>query len=742
MRSPRPADRFRPFLEPLEDRLAPASMTFFVTNNGDSAAPGSGSLRRAILDANANPNDPGVPDRIIFNVANAPVAIDPLMALPTITDAVVLDGTPKPGFEKQEILLFGSMAPAGTDGLTITSGGSTVEGLAINSYETGSCIVLTGAGATNNVVTGNFMGTNFDGSTVFGVLHGVSILAGASHNTIGPGNVLRSGATGNHVQIEGAGTTGNRVVGNSIGWGSDNGVLISGGATGNTVGGPGPVDVNIIDGNITSGVQIAGAGTTGNVVVNNLIGTADGVQADIGNGSGVLLADGASGNIIGGTAAGTRNLISGNTAAGVQIQDGGTSNNTVIGNFIGLNKFGTAALANPIGVLIEGGAGGNSVGGTAPGAGNFISGNSGAGVQIQDAATTSNTVAGNFIGLQADGVTALANGGDGVLIEGGAGSNTVGGTGPGSGNVIAYNSKGVVVVGAGSLGNRIKGNSIYANAGPGIDLGDDGATANDPGDADAGPNNLQNFPVLIAAAGTTVTGTLNSVPNTNFRIEFFATPGGLAGQGQTFLGLADVATDAAGNAGFTATVAAIPDGQVVTATTTSNATGDTSEFSAGLLAPALPPPLPPPPSPPPAPVAPMPVTDVTPSVTLTVLKVRFDRHSRQTRLWVLLTNNGPPLPGPISFVLDGLTRGILLLSSSGITGAMFPVGSPFQDLLLGPLHVVFISGAGPTPILEQAGGSPDLFASGDTRSLLLVFRNPTGRALGFGWRVLAGVGGR
>jgi hypothetical protein len=232
------------------------------------------------------------------------------------------------------------------------------------------------------------------------------------------------------------------------------------------------------------------------------------------------------------------------------------------------------------------------------------------------------------------------------------------------------------------------------------------------------------------------------VPNTTFRIEFFATPGVLAGQGQTFLGFTDVATDAAGNAGFTATVAAIPDGQVVTATATSKATGDTSEFSAGLLAPALPPP---PPAPPPVPVAPMPVTDVTPSVTLTVLKVRFDRRSRQTRLWLLLTNNGPLLPGPISFVLDGLTRGIALLSSSGITAGMFPAGSPFQDLILGPLHAVFISGGGlpgPAPVLEEAGGSPDLFAGGETRALLLVFRNRTGRALRFGWRVLAGVGGR
>jgi hypothetical protein len=158
-RRQRPAPRFRPLLEVLEDRLAPASLTFVVTNNGDSDALGSGSLRRALLDANANLNDPGVPDRIIFNVANTFVNIEPLTALPTITEAVVIDGTPKPGFENQEIDLLGDMAPAGTNGLTITSSGSTVEGLAINSFASGSCIVLTGAGASNNLVAGNFMGT-------------------------------------------------------------------------------------------------------------------------------------------------------------------------------------------------------------------------------------------------------------------------------------------------------------------------------------------------------------------------------------------------------------------------------------------------------------------------------------------------------------------------------------------------------------------------------------------------------
>src|SRR5262249_6333815 len=124
--------------------------------------------------------------------------------------------------------------------------------------------------------------------------------------------------------------------------------------------------------------------------------------------------------------------------------------------------------------------------------------------------------------------------------------------------------------GAYATGNSISGNSIHDNGGLGIDLGDipydangnvttdpsqwaysapDGVTLNDS-QGHVGPNHFQKYPVLASAAataaGTTVTGTLNSVPNTTFRIEFFANaaadPSG-HGQGQTYLGFANVTTD-------------------------------------------------------------------------------------------------------------------------------------------------------------------------------------------------------
>src|SRR5262249_32713509 len=133
--------------------------------------------------------------------------------------------------------------------------------------------------------------------------------------------------------------------------------------------------------------------------------------------------------------------------------------------------------------------------GSTPGAGNLISGNAGVGVAIRGAGTSGNMVEGNRIGTDASGIAPLGNSSVGVAIQGGASGNTVGGTAPGAGNAIAYTRQGVVVAGVGTLGNAILGNSLFANGGLGIDLGDDGVTPNDAAGHN-GPNHFQNFPIL------------------------------------------------------------------------------------------------------------------------------------------------------------------------------------------------------------------------------------------------------
>ena len=129
-----------------------------------------------------------------------------------------------------------------------------------------------------------------------------------------------------------------------------------------------------------------------------------------------------------------------------------------------------------------------------------------------------NLVQGNFIGTNLAGTGAVGNS-LGVSLESTVTNNTIGGTTGGVGNTIAFNAGvGVSVATGAGTGNSIQGNSIHSNSGLGIDMGSAGVTANDLGDADTGPNNLQNFPVLTSALSgdnTVIAGTRNSTANTS-----------------------------------------------------------------------------------------------------------------------------------------------------------------------------------------------------------------------------------
>ncbi len=349
--------------------------------------------------------------------------------------------------------------------------------------------------------------------------------------------------------------------------GNSYGVDISRKATGNTVGGTSSGAANVISGN-NVGVELYGSGTSGNVVLGNLIGTDINGTAQLGNTDyGVIIEYGPSENTLGGASSGSANVISGNID-GVELYGSGTSGNVVLGNLIGTDIHGTAKLGNTNdGVEIYTGVTGNTVGGTSSGAANVISGNT-TGVELYGSGTSGNVVLGNLIGTDINGTANLGNTNDGVLISNASTANTFGGTAANAGNTIAFNAKGVVVNGSTSTGDSILGNSIFSNAGLGIDLGGPPA------------NNGQTAPDITSASGTTVSGTLSSTKNTTFRLEFFASPAGSSSQGQTFLGSVSVTTDINGNASFSATLSlSIPAGSVVTATATNLTSGDTSEFS-------------------------------------------------------------------------------------------------------------------------------------------------------------------
>jgi uncharacterized repeat protein (TIGR01451 family) len=620
----------RPRVEALEERSLLSTIT--VTGTGDSIAnDGVVTLREAITAANTNadpsgdttPGDLGS-DTIAFDIPGTGVhTIQLTSALPTISEPVVIDGYTEPG-SAQNTLADGDNAVLrielnrgnlAVNGLTITAGNSTVRGLVVNGSASDFMNAIDVTTNGGNRIEGNFLGPDATGTTDVGTLGRGVHIQDAPDNTIGGTTTgARNLISGNqlNIYIQGAGATRSLVEGNFIGTNADGttrlpgSVVVGGGlkndgvliedAPKNTIGGTTAGARNVITG-ATTIVKIERGGAAGNLVQGNFIGidvTGTTPLASIGY-PGVSLLD-APNNTIGGTTPGAHNVISGNQEGGILISGTASHNNLVQGNFIGTDANGLAAVANGEGVNVQF-AGGNTIGGTTPGARNVISGNgrsanSGGGITL---ISGGNLVQGNFIGVDVNG-DPLGNVGNGVFVEASAG-NTIGGTTAGAGNVIAFNGfsgvlVGDIVGGTSSNKNTILSNAIDSNRELGIDLSifgpifgsRDGPTSNDPGDPDTGPNNRQNFPVLssVTSSGgsTTIAGKLDSAPGT-FRVEFFANDAAdpsSFGEGQVFLGSADVTIDA-NQHNFTATLpVAVSPTQFVTATATDPA-GDTSEFS-------------------------------------------------------------------------------------------------------------------------------------------------------------------
>jgi len=377
----------------------------------------------------------------------------------------------------------------------------------------GNGVTLTGAGTTNNSVVKNRIGMTanfilekkYDPETqILGNKHdGVAIINGAHGNniggtglfervdsdsiaTVGDGNLILANL-GNGVRVSGPGATMNAIQGNMIGTDVDgktsianqgDGVLIELGAANNLVGGPGQTarktgKGNLISGNKQAGVHLRGAGTSGNQVQGNYVGTDISAANKLQNVNGVFIDQGASNNTVGGTAiAGIltlSNVISGNVTAGVVLSDAGTAGNVIQSNKIGTNLTGTAELPNAYGVLVTNAASGNLVGGTSAAAelqpaGNLISGNRLYGVAIAGQGTTNNWVEGNLIGTANYGLQVLPNHLHGVYITFSASGNFIGGGPEATGNLISGNGGSGVVIDPGADGNFVITNRIGTTA--------------------------------------------------------------------------------------------------------------------------------------------------------------------------------------------------------------------------------------------------------------------------------------
>jgi Right handed beta helix region/IPT/TIG domain/S-layer homology domain len=470
-----------------------SAATFTVTNTNDS---GAGSLRQAILDANANAGA----DTLAFNVSGAGCdgsgvcTITPASFLPFVSDTALIDGYTQPGSSLNTnptgainavLKIVIAAGPGGGGyGLVLGAANSTVRGLVVNGG-------FVSARAANVSVRGCFIGTDATGMTA----------------VPSSGGVLAHGYEG---------------------------------ASALTVGGP-------------------------------------------------LSAD--------------RNLIAGHTGYGVWFDD--VPNGTIEGNLLSTNATGAA----PIGALPN-----DSIiiyppaTGTVAVRGNVVAGGMIEGIGLSGGSGGPVTFQGNFVGTDVTGTVNFGNPTSGIRLQTGANDVTIGGTGAGEGNVIAFNAGAGVMLYPGGASSpvrcTIRGNSIYSNhqnpafgESLGIDLGEStspqgGLTENDLGDADTGSNNLQNFPLLISAVSnlngapgtTTITGRLNSTANTQFTIDFYSNPACVGRpqdflEGKTYLGADTVTTNASGNAVINTVLQLVLDpGARVTATAT-DPDGNTSEFS-------------------------------------------------------------------------------------------------------------------------------------------------------------------
>ena len=453
---------------------------------------GDCSLREAIVASNLNvASGPaagecaaGSPfpatDRIVFTFAGA---ISPTAAngpLPALSSGrLMIDGWSAPGAGPgvaPQVVLNG--VNLGTDnGLTITSTQNGIRGLRLINWGNNG-IRIQGAGAAGNFVQGCFIGTGAAGLAAVPNLNGISISDGASGNLIGTnGDGTRDLAEGNLISgngedgiaLSGDTTLANRIAGNRIGTTWSGGAALPNGSDGiqialfaastfigtDSSGDPGDaVEGNLISGNAMNGVnEVAGVGT---VVAGNRIGLNAAGTAAIPNLLGIQVLDGVSGIRIGTDGDGVsdgfeRNVISGNTVAGIVLRGNGQS---VAGNYVGTDAAGTAAVPNGLGISADlgplGTSGQMTIGGPAAAFRNVISGHNGTGLEVTAADVT---VECNYFGTDATGTAALPNV---IGLNVTSGTNAVARS-----NLFSFNTVGVAAGDPGDL--LLRDNSIAGN---------------------------------------------------------------------------------------------------------------------------------------------------------------------------------------------------------------------------------------------------------------------------------------
>jgi CSLREA domain-containing protein len=538
---------------------APASAGggIIVVNTVDDSddgfcSPAHCSLREAINWANTMAGTP----TITFDIPGpGPHEIELCHFLPAFTSSgTTVDGSSEPDFAGIPIVVIkpaflSSSPPPLTHvpecippsvGLWIDTSDITVRDLSIVGFRQSWAGIA--AGIVVNSGSGNLVLLNYIGIDPSGSPDGNrdGVLLGAAGQTI-QSNAISANENGLHLLAGNQAIFDNRIGTNFVGdasppgMGNFRGIYIETGADSNIIGSSNPADANVLSGNVGIGIE---SQSDGNLILGNRIGTNLAGNAALPNMYGVGL-DG-SNNVLGGPGPTDGNLISGNDLYGVVLGTA-SSGNEIIGNEIGTDLSGSAPLGNQIGIFTLGGNN-NIIGTNPPGYGNLVAHNVLDGVMILSDAS-SYFIAGNTI---------MQNGGDGVSM------GTFCCPGPPYPDQITLNR-----------------NSIHDNGELGVDLSPDGVTPNDPGDPDAGPNTLLNFPVFSQVSTTSAMGTAC----TGCRVEVFLADGDPSdhGEGMTFVG--EAFADVSGNFIVPLDVNLVSQCDLVTARAT-DSVGNSSEFSA------------------------------------------------------------------------------------------------------------------------------------------------------------------
>ena len=440
--------------------------TLLVVNNTSDANDGVCDTNCSLRDALAEAGSLSGIQTIAFDIpGSAPFMI--YSASQISVDDVIIDGTTQPGYSGSPIIVLNGSNYTYSlgNGLDVDSD-TTIRGLVIQDFNENG-IYMSGA---NNVIQGNYIGTNVAGTSAV--------------------------PNGNH------------------------GIRLGG--TNNLVGGTTTADRNIISGNEGNGIRLVGdltMTTTDIVVQGNFIGTdVTGTNAIPNAENGIYVSHNEAiigGSNVSGTCSGACNLISGNTQSGILLIDAFANagvdarDNIIQGNFIGTNVNGTAALPNQLsGIWLDDGARNNTIGGTGAGEGNLISGNNDYGVRSDgDNLTRSHTIQGNLIGTTPTGMTALGNEMDGIYVGQNSDLNNILDnliSGNGGNGLTLYRSDDNTIQGN-LIGTNATGDTAIANVDAGIVLTE--AHNNQIGGPNAGEENL------ISGNGDTGISLFNSDDN-------------------------------------------------------------------------------------------------------------------------------------------------------------------------------------------------------------------------------------